>query len=161
MVVGRHGIRAAKTRDEIETRNPARKRGWKLCLGDCRRRVLEDARSGEGRGDPDRVQRRDERKLKSRGRSYDQGCRRCVLIIARCDKSDRAFMLSLFCLWVQPLVPLRQNAQRHPGKKGGADPPGDDATNERECQRPVHWFAGSLDHAVKATTFSLQSRVGL
>ena len=109
LLVG-HGIRPRKTRDEIETRNPARERGWKLCLGDGRRRVLEDACGREGRGDPDRVQRRDERKLKSWGRSYDQG--RCggVLIITGRDESDRALMLSLFCLWVQPLVPLRQNA---------------------------------------------------
>ena len=82
-----------KTRDEIETRNPARERGWKLCLGDCRRRVLEDARAYERRSDPNRMLRRNKTEMENRSRRYDQRRGRWLVIITRANQGDGAFVL--------------------------------------------------------------------
>jgi hypothetical protein len=82
-----------KTRAEIETRNPARERGWNLCLGDCRRRVLEYARSYERRSDPNRMLRRNKTEMENRSRRYDQRRGRWLVIITRANQGDGAFVL--------------------------------------------------------------------
>src|SRR5207248_1315227 len=131
--MGGHEIRAA-SRATNRNRYSARERGWSPCLGARRRRVLKDSRADKGRCHPDRVQRRDERKLESRRRSYDQRCGRRMLEIARTNKSDGAFMLTRFRVRVHQLVPLRRDTQRQRDKKGGADPARDGAADKRESQ---------------------------
>ena len=153
MVAGRARNPCRKSRDESKPILRARTR-LVPCLDARRRRVLKNSRADEGRGYPDRMERRDERKLQSRRRSYNQRRRRGVLVIAGPDKSDRAFMLGLFRLRVQPLVPLRDDAQRQRGQKRGANPARDGAADEWRCQRPLHWFADSLACVFDARFFS-------
>jgi hypothetical protein len=127
-----HGIRAARRATNRKRRNSARKRGWSQCLGERRRRVLENSRADERRSDPDRVQRRDEGKLKGRRRRYDQSRGRRVLDIAGTDKSDRAFMLAGFRVRMHELVPLRRDTQRQGQEKRGADRARDNSAGQRE-----------------------------
>lgn len=94
-----------KTRDEIETRNPARERGWNLCLADCRRRVLEYPRAYERRSDPNWMLRRNKTKMENRSRYGNQrrGC--WLVIITRANQGDGAFVLGRVGVRVNQLVP--------------------------------------------------------
>ena len=105
-----HEVRAEDAR-RIE--NPTLRARTRLepCLGERGRRVLENARADERRGDPDRVQRRDERKLEIRNRGGDERCGRRLVMRAGADQRYHAFMLSRFCVGMEQLVPMRQNAQ--------------------------------------------------
>lgn len=145
-----------RSRARNRNRYSARERGWSPCLGARRRRVLKDARADKGRGDPDRVQRRDERKLKSRRGSYDKRRGRRLLEVAGTDKGDGAFMLARFRLWMQPLVPLRRDAQCERGKKRSADPARDGTAKDCRRYRPdlfSHWRVESLHFWFGARVF--------
>jgi hypothetical protein len=123
--------RAARNARRIETptlRAPTR---LEPCLGKRRRGVLEDARADKRRCDPDRVQRRDERKLKSRNRCGDKRRGRRLMLRAGADQRHRAFMPGRFRVGMEQLVPMRQNAQRESREQRGASPARDGFAKER------------------------------
>lgn len=136
MVGGRARNSCRKTREKPKRRYSARKRGWNPCLGERRRRVLENARAEKRRGDPDRAQRRDETKLKGGDRRYDKGPRRRLLITAGTDQRNGAFMLSEFRVGVDEFVPTRRDAERKRREKRHAYPARDCSANHRGRQRP-------------------------
>src|ERR1700676_1582390 len=103
--MGVHEIRAA-SRAMNRNRYSARERGGSPCLGPVWRRVFENSRADKRRGNPDRVQRQDEGKFRSRSRSYNERGGRRVLQIARPDKSDGAFMLRALRIEVDQLMPM-------------------------------------------------------
>ena len=81
-------------------------------LGEYWRRVLENARADKRRGDPDRVQRRDEGKLKNGNRGGDKRRGRGLVMRAGADQRYRAFMPGRFRVGMEQFMPMRQDAQR-------------------------------------------------
>ena len=114
----------------IETRTLRARTRLETCLGERRRRVLEDARADKRRCDPDRVQRRDERKLKSGNGRNDQRRGRGLMMCAGADQRHRAFMLGRLRVGMEQLVPMRQNAQRESREQRRAGPARDGSAKE-------------------------------
>lgn len=157
MLGGRARNPCRKTREKPKRRYSARKRGWNPCLGERRRRVLENARAEKRRCDPDRAQRRDETKLKGGDRRHDKGPRRRLLITAGADQRNGAFMLSDLCVGVDPFVPTRRDAERKRREKRHAYPARDCSANQRGRQRPhqlaLHRFLDSAECSLNARNF--------
>lgn len=133
MVDGRARKSVPQRARRIETPILRARTRLRPCLGARRWRVFEDTRADKGRGNPDRVQRRDETKLKgwSRRCNKRRGCR--LVDLAGTDQSDGAFMLSRLCLGVHQLVQPRRDAEGKRQKKRGADTARDGAAYERAC----------------------------
>ena len=71
--------------------------------------MLEDARAQEERPDPSRTQSRNFGKLNWQIRRTDERWLRRMIIAARRDEGDRAFMLTLLRVRVDALVQPRGN----------------------------------------------------
>jgi hypothetical protein len=81
--------------------------GYSSVLGQCGRRVLENARAKERRFDPLRGQRRNCRKLDDRNGGAYKRHRRRMGEAARRDECYRAGVPGLVCIRVNGLVQLR------------------------------------------------------
>lgn len=150
-----HEIRAADAR-RIETPILRARTRLEPCLGERRRRVLEDARADKRRGDPDRVQRRNERKMKGGNGRDDERRGRRLMMCAGADQRHRAFMPGRVCVGMEELVPVRQNAQRESGEQRCASPARDGSAKERDRRRlklALHWRTPSPECAPRARAF--------
>jgi len=92
----------------------------------CRRRVLEDARAQEERLDPSWTQSRNFGKLNWQIRRTDERWLRRMIIAARRDECDRAFVLALLRVRVDALVQPRGNTQREGPEKRAQNSGGND-----------------------------------
>ena len=102
-----------------------------LCLGEDRRRVLENARANERRNNPDGMERRNETEMSHRDRGGDEWRRRRLVIIARANQRHRAFVLGCAGVWVNQLVPPGRCAENERGKETGATESRDQAAKCR------------------------------
>ena len=91
-----------------------------------RRRVLEDACAQEERPDPSRTQRRNFGKLNWQIRRTNERWLRRMIIVARRDEGDRAFVLALLRVRVDALVQPRGNTQREGPEKRAQNSGGND-----------------------------------
>ena len=92
----------------------------------CRRGVLENARAQEERPDPSRTQSRNFGKLNWQIRHTNERWLRRMIIAARRDECDRAFVLTLLRVRVDALVQSRGNTQRERPKKRAQNSGGND-----------------------------------
>ena len=92
----------------------------------CRRGVLENARAQEERPDPSRTQSRNFGKLNWQIRRTNERWLRRMIIAARRDECDRAFVLTLLRVRVDALVQSRGNTQRERPKKRAQNSGGND-----------------------------------
>ena len=74
--------------------------------------MREDVREEEDRLNPSRVQHCEIREFNGRIEWCNERRWRAVMIIARCDERDRAFMLTLVRVRMNALVQLRRNRKR-------------------------------------------------